>query len=223
MNLARVIGVGMVPFVKPGRHQPYEVMAGQAILAALADAGIDYACIGQAYASYVYGDFSCGQAALYGVGMSGIPVINVNNNCSSGSTALFLARQSVACGAVDCVLAFGFEEMRAGALGSAWDDRTAPLALFEQTLTALYPNAPAAPIALRVFGAAANEYLAKSGASPDIFARVAVKTRDHAKNNPYALFTQPITLEEVLRAPVIYPEHLPGLEPARRPAALRLW
>ncbi|MEC5215329.1 sterol carrier protein 2 [Actimicrobium sp. GrIS 1.19] len=212
MNKAKVIGVGMVPFVKPGRHDPYEVMAGKAICAALADAGIDYAHVEQAYASYVYGDSTCGQTALYGVGMSGIPVINVNNNCSSGSTALFLARQAVESGAVECALAFGFEEMRAGALGTAWDDRTSPLDLFDQKLNALYPSAPAAPIALRVFGAAANEYLANTGADPDIFAKVAVKTRRHAINNPYALFTQTLTVDDVMTAPIIYPDYLTRLE-----------
>lgn len=212
MNKARVIGVGMVPFVKPGKQEPYEIMAGKAIRAALADAGIEYGLVQQAYASYVYGDSTCGQTALYGVGMSGIPVINVNNNCSSGSTALFLARQAVESGAVDCALAFGFEEMRAGALGSAWDDRTAPLDLFENKLTALYPDAPAAPIALRVFGAAANEYLRHTGADPDIFAKVAVKTRSHAVNNPYSLFTQRLTVDDVMTAPLIYPDHLTRLE-----------
>ena len=106
----------MVKFRKPGTQEPYEVMASKAIKGALEDAGIDYNEIEQAYASYVYGDSTSGQTALYKVGMTGIPVINVNNNCSSGSTALFLARQAVESGAMECVLAFGFEEMRPGAL-----------------------------------------------------------------------------------------------------------
>lgn len=212
MNKAQVIGVGMIPFAKPGKHQPYEVMAGVAIRNAFADAGIAFDAVQQAYASYVYGDSTCGQAALYGVGMSGIPVINVNNNCSSGSTALFLARQAVESGAVDCALAFGFEEMRPGALGSAWDDRTSPLALFDAKLQEIAPDAPPAPIALRVFGAAANEYLAATGANPDILAKVAVKTRSHAIRSPYAIFTQPLTVEEVMQAPTIYPAHLTRLE-----------
>ncbi|HJU71529.1 MAG TPA: lipid-transfer protein [Paucimonas sp.] len=212
MTQAHIIGVGMIPFAKPGKQEPYEIMAGKAIRNALADAGIGLAEVQQAYASYVYGDSTCGQTALYGVGMTGIPVINVNNNCSSGSTALFLARQAVQSGAVECALAFGFEEMRAGALGSAWDDRTSPLDLFERKLNDIAPDAPPAPIALRVFGAAANEYIARTGANPDIFAKVAVKTRSHAVNNPYSIFTQPLTVEEVLAAPVIYPDHLTRLE-----------
>jgi acetyl-CoA acetyltransferase len=212
MSTANVIGVGMIPFARPGRHEPYEVMAGKAIRNALADAGIALQDVQQAYASYVYGDSTCGQTALYGVGMTGMPVINVNNNCSSGSTALFLARQAVQSGAVDCALAFGFEEMRPGAVGPAWDDRTSPLAVFEHKLKDLVPDAPEAPIALRVFGSAANEYIAKTGADPDIFARVAVKTRSHAIRNPYSIFTEPLTIEEVMNAPTIYPNHLTRLE-----------
>ena len=212
MTRALVVGVGMVPFVKPGTQAPYDVMAGKAIRAALADAALDYTDIEQAYASYVYGDSTAGQCALYDVGITGIPVINVNNNCSSGSTALYLARQAVAAGAVECALAFGFEEMTAGALGSVWSDRTAPLARFEQALSTLYPDAPPAPIALRLFGCAANEYLRTTGASPRIFAQVAVKTRRHAAHNPYALFNKPLTLEEVLQAPQLYPDHLTRLE-----------
>jgi len=207
-----IIGAGMIPFAKPGKHEPYEVMAAKAIRNALADAGIGLEDVQQAYASYVYGDSTCGQTALYGVGMTGIPVVNVNNNCSSGATALFLARQAVQSGAVECALAFGFEEMRPGAIGSAWDDRTSPLDMFDRKLKELAPDAPDGPIALRVFGSAANEYIAKTGAHPDIFARVAVKTRSHAIRNPYSIFTQPLTVEEVMEAPKIYPDHLTRLE-----------
>ena len=77
----------------------------------------------QAYAGYVYGDSTAGQRAIYQLGMTGIPIVNVNNNCSTGSTALFLARQAIECGAADCVLALGFEQMRPGALGSVFTDR----------------------------------------------------------------------------------------------------
>ena len=90
-----VVGVGMVPFTKPGASEPYPQMAAKAVNAALRDAGIDYAQVQQAYVGYVYGDSTAGQRALYEVGMTGIPVVNVNNNCSTGSTALFLARQAV--------------------------------------------------------------------------------------------------------------------------------
>ena len=120
---AFVAGVGMIPFRKPGTSDTYDVMGATAIRQALADAGLDYKDVQQAYAGYVYGDSTCGQKALYQVGMTGIPVINVNNNCATGSSALFLARQAVQSGAVDCALAVGFEFMNPGALKSVWTDR----------------------------------------------------------------------------------------------------
>ncbi len=121
-----VAGTGMVPFRKPGASPPYDELAREAIVAALADAGIDYADVQQAYAGFVYGDSTSGQRALYAVGMTGIPVVNVNNNCSTGSTALYLARQAVEGAAADCVLAVGFEQMRPGAIGTVFADRPSP-------------------------------------------------------------------------------------------------
>ena len=126
-----VAGVGMVPFTKPGTSEPYYDMGAEAARRALADAGVDYKRVQQAYVGYVYGDSTCGQRALYPVGMTGIPVINVNNNCSTGSTALFLARQAVQSGAADCVIALGFEQMKPGALGSYFHDRPSPFEPFD--------------------------------------------------------------------------------------------
>ncbi|MGG1675008.1 lipid-transfer protein [Neobacillus sp. NRS-1170] len=210
-NSVKVIGVDMIKFTKPGTQEPYEIMASKAILGAIKDAGIDYKEIKQAYASYVYGDSTSGQAALYKVGMTGIPVINVNNNCSSGSTALFLARQAVQSGVVDCALAFGFEEMKPGPLSDVWGDRTSPLKSFTDRLDTLDPDAPSNIGAARIFGAAGSAYISKYGAYPDIFAKVAVKTRSHAVNNPYAIFNKPLTVEEVLNSPVIYPPYMTRL------------
>ncbi|QIB65056.1 lipid-transfer protein [Kineobactrum salinum] len=210
MTNARIAGVGMVKFAKPGQQEPYRVMASKAIREALNDAGIDYRLVQQAYGSYVYGDSCCAQHALYDVGMSGIPVINVNNNCSSGSTALFLARQAVASGALDCALAFGFEEMQKGALGAGWQDRESPFGPMMRRLDEV-SEAPEAPLALRCFGQAGTAYIDKTGASSDIFGRVAVKTRSHAVKNPYSMFTAPLTLEEVMTAPTIFPPYLTRL------------
>ncbi|MED3663012.1 lipid-transfer protein [Ureibacillus terrenus] len=204
-NHARIIGVNMVKFEKPGNNEPYEVMAARAIEGALKDAGIELDDVEQAYASYIYGDSTCGQTALYQVGMTGMPIINVNNNCSSGSTALFLARQAVESDAADCVLAFGFEEMRPGAIGENWPDRTSPFQWIQQRFIELNPDLPDGPIALKVFAAAGLEYLKKYGAHPEIFGKVAVKSRKHADHNPFALFTKELQLEEVMNSPIIYP------------------
>ena len=209
MANAIIAGVDMVKFVKPGSQDPYRVMAAKAIRGAVTEAGIDPALIEQAYAAYIYGDTTCGQHALYDVFQTGIPVINVNNACASGSSALFLARQAVKSGVVECALAFGFEEMQKGALGAVYKDREFSIGRFERVLDDL--EFPAAPAAIRCFGAAADYYIEKYAAKTEIFASVSVKTRSHAVHNPYSLFANTLTVEEVLNSPELYGANLPRL------------
>jgi sterol carrier protein 2 len=199
-----VAGVGMVPFATPSKADSYDVLAERAVRAALADAGLDLAAVQQAYAGYVYGDSTSGQNALYRVGMTGIPVINVNNNCSTGSSALYLARQAVASGAADCVLALGFEQMQRGALKAHWDDRPSAFTRFDEAFTKELGDVGDVPAAPRYFGAAGSAYCAKYGMDPAVFAQVSVKSRRHAAGNPYAVFTAPVTAEEVLGSPPIF-------------------
>ncbi|GAA2120883.1 lipid-transfer protein [Kitasatospora saccharophila] len=200
-----VAGVGMIPFAKPSATRPYDVMGAGAVKAALADAGLAYDRIQQVYAGYVYGDSTCGQRVVYGLGMTGVPVVNVNNNCASGSSALWLARQAVESGAVECALAVGFEQMPAGALTRKWQDRSGPLTDFEASLRASFAVDDSLPLTPQYFAAAGVEYMAKYGMKPETFAKVAVKARRHAAGNPYAVFRDPITEQEVLDSP-----HLSG-------------
>ena len=200
----RVVGVGMVPFAKPGASESYVEMGSKAVSAALADAGLSYTAVQQAYAGYVYGDSTCGQTVLYRAGMTGIPIINVNNNCSTGSTALFLARQAVASGAVDCALAVGFEEMRPGALASSFPDRAVPMARHVALMAELQAKDPKAPRAAQFFGGAGAEYAKKHGTPDATFAKVAEKARRHAANNPFAIFRSPLSVEEILASPKQY-------------------
>lgn len=199
-----VAGVGMIPFAKPGQSAPYDEMGAAAGALALKDAGIDYAHVRQAYAGYVYGDSTCGQKALYRLGMTGIPVVNVNNNCSTGSTALFLARQAVAGGAADCVLALGFEQMKPGALGSVFTDRTSPFEDFDKVTDDLV-GMPEIPLALRYFGGAGLSHMKKYGTKLETFARIRAKASRHAKNNPLALFRQEVSVDDVMNAQMIWP------------------
>ena len=199
-----VVGVGMIPFTKPGASEAYNVMGAQATQKALDDAGIDYSLVQQAYVGYVFGDSTAGQAALYGVGLTGIPVINVNNNCATGSTALFLARQAVASGAADCVLALGFEQMVPGALKGTYTDRPSPLGRFIDTLTEDQGWEPTAPRAAQFFGGAARDYINQYGIAPSTFARISVKARQHAARNPLAVFRQTVTLDEVMASPSVF-------------------
>ena len=199
-----VVGVGMIPFTKPGASEAYPVMGSRAAQLALDDAGIDYDLVQQAYVGYVFGDSTAGQAAVYRVGLTGIPVVNVNNNCATGSTALWLARQAVASGAADCVLALGFEQMVPGPLKGTWTDRPGPLQRFMDTADADMGWDEAAPRAPQFFGGAARAYIAEHGIAPSTFARISVKARQHAARNPLAVFRQTVTLDEVMASPTVF-------------------
>ncbi|MNO63210.1 putative acetyl-CoA acetyltransferase [compost metagenome] len=205
MQKVVVAGVGMIPFVKPGQSETYAVMGEQAVRLALADAGVGYESIQQAFASYVFGDSTCGQRVLYNVGMTGIPVLNVNNNCASGSSALYLANQAIASGMVDIVLAFGFEQMIPGAIGSAFPDRPSPLELFLDQCDEAIPGASQIPAALRIFGSAGVEHMQRFGTPLETFAKIRAKASRHAANNPKAVFRKVVTTEDVMADQVMWP------------------
>jgi acetyl-CoA acetyltransferase len=199
-----IAGVGLIPFTKPGGGETYPAMASAAARAALADARTDYRMIEQAYAGYVYGDSTAGQRALYEVGMTGIPIFNVNNNCSTGSTALFLARQAVQSGAAECVLALGFEQMMPGAIGAIFKDRPTPFERFDEATNALVGQ-PEMPTALRYFGGAGLAHMQQYGTQLSTFAKIRAKASRHAAKNPMALFRKVVSEEEVLASPVMWP------------------
>ncbi|MDI3383640.1 lipid-transfer protein [Xenophilus aerolatus] len=199
-----VAGVGMIPFAKPGASEPYHRMGAVAGRLALDDAGVAYGAIQQAYVGYVYGDSTSGQKAVYGLGLTGIPVVNVNNNCSTGSTALFLARQAIASGAADCVLALGFEQMKPGALGTVFDDRPSPFEDFDREVDALV-GMPDLPLALRYFGGAGLAHMQKYGTPLSTFAKVRAKASRHAARNPLALLRRELSEDEVMNAPMLWP------------------
>ncbi len=198
-----VIGVGMVKFQKPGASDPYEVMASNAIREALKDSGVDFKDVEQAVAGYVYGDSTCGQRALYTVGLTGIPVFNVNNNCSTGSSALFLARQAVEGGLAECVLAVGFEQMEKGALGSKFNDRTNPLDKHVDVMNRAQ-GFNQAPPAAQMFGGAGREYRWKHGTKRETFAKIAEKARKHASKNPHAVFREVLSVEQILASDEVF-------------------
>ncbi len=203
-QLVKVAGVGMIPFTKPGASDDYPVMGETAARLALEDAGLDYKLVQQAYVGYVYGDSTSGQAALYGLGLTGIPMVNVNNNCATGSSALFLARQAVAAGVVDCALALGFEQMNPGALGAAFSDRPSPLKRFFKARKSMQGVDKMAPDAAQYFGGAGQEYAEEFGTRNETFAKISEKARQHAANNPFAVFREPLSVEQIMESPHIY-------------------
>lgn len=199
-----VVGVGMTKFEKPGRREnfSYPDMAKEAVGKALKDAKLTYDKVEQAAVGYVYGDSTCGQRALYEVGMTGIPVYNVNNNCSTGSTALFMARNLVRGGQADCVLALGFEKMERGSLSNKYHDRENPVEKHVMALTEV-AELDAAPIAPQMFGNAGVEHMKKYGTTQLHLAKIAHKNHKHSTNNPYSQFQEEYSLEQILNSPKV--------------------
>jgi len=199
-----VVGVGMTKFEKPGsKAWDYPDMAREAGTNAIADAGIRFEDIEQAAVGYCYGDSTCGERAFYELGHSGIPIYNVNNNCSTGSTALFMAKQFVEGDLADCVMALGFEKMEKGSLGIKYTDRTVAL---DKHLKVMVDERGVgkAPVAPQMFGNAGIEHMERYGTTPLHFAKIGWKNHKHSVNNPYSQFQQEYSLEDILNAPTVF-------------------
>jgi sterol carrier protein 2 len=198
-----VIGVGMTKFQKPGGENDYPDFAKEAGERALADACIPYEDIEQVAVGYCYGESTSGQRAVYALGMTGIPIYNVNNNCATGSSALFMARQFVQGGISECCMALGFEKMEKGSLGAKWSDRINPMDKHMMLMMELRKFAPAPP-APQMFGNAGREHMDKYGTTKEHFAKIAYKNHKNSVNNPYSQFRDEYTLEQVMSAPTVY-------------------
>jgi len=199
-----VVGVGMTKFEKPGsRDWDYPQMAKEAGGKALADAGIPYEAVEQAAVGYCYGESTSGERAVYELGLTGIPIYNVNNNCATGSTALFMAKQFVEGGLAECTLALGFEKMEKGSLGVKYTDRTNPMDQHAKLMIELrgFAKAPPAP---QFFGNAGREHMERYGTTAEQFAKIGWKNHKHSVNNPYSQFQDEYSLEDILNAPMVY-------------------
>jgi sterol carrier protein 2 len=137
--------------------------------------------------------------------MTGIPIYNVNNNCATGSSALHLAKNLVAGGVYNCVLAAGFEKMARGSLSAAFSDRTNPIQNFlEKTIELMPTEEMPKAFAPVMFGNAGLEHMKVYGTKPEHFAKVAAKNHKHSLNNPYSQFRDGHSVETVLKSPKIY-------------------
>ncbi|MEU8999555.1 lipid-transfer protein [Streptomyces caniferus] len=212
---AYVVGVGMTKFEKPEtRAWQYWDMAKEAGTKALADAGIGYEAVEQLPVGFCYQASTAGQRAAYELGLTGIPVYNVNNNCATASTALMMARQFVEAGINDCVMALGFEKMKRGALGGGADSGarggaadvgggTSPVARHYGVMAAAHGFEMTPPTA-QIFGNAAREHMERHGTTAAQLAAVGAKNHRHSAHNPHAQFQDVYTVEEVLAAKTIH-------------------
>ncbi|KAI1628889.1 sterol carrier protein 2 [Exophiala viscosa] len=200
---AYVLGVGMTKFIKPRGKVDYHELGFEAGVKAMLDAQINYDEVDQGVACYCYGDSTCGQRVFYQFGMTKIPIYNVNNNCSTGSTGLNMARQAIAYGAADCVLVVGFEKMSPGSLQAYFNDRENPMSTTNSLMkeTRGITNAPGAA---QLFGNAGREYMEKYGAKAEDFAEIARVNHEHSKRNPYSQFTDEYTLEQIMKSTMIF-------------------
>ncbi|RKU47328.1 hypothetical protein DL546_003735 [Coniochaeta pulveracea] len=198
-----VLGVGMTKFIKPRGKVDYTELGFEAGIKALLDAQISYDDVDQGVACYCYGDSTCGQRVFYQFGMTQIPIYNVNNNCSTGSTGLHMGRTFIANGAADCVLVVGFEKMMRGSLQSHFQDRESPTGTTGKMM-AVTRGITNAPGAAQMFGNAGREYMEKYGATKEDFAEIARINHAHSVNNPYSQFHDVYTLDQVLSSPEIH-------------------
>ncbi|KAI5991290.1 thiolase-like protein [Pisolithus orientalis] len=166
-----IVGCGCTAFIKMGL---------EAATKALLDAGITYDLIETAFVGHCYGDSTSGQRSLYNLGMTGIPITNVNNNCATGGTALYQVNNCVKSGLVECALALGFERMAPGSLGTHFPDRPSPLAPFHNKTQELEQG-----------------MMAGTNFGP------ASKNHAHSMNNPYSQFRNGWTVQQVLDSPKI--------------------
>jgi len=189
-----VIGVGMTKFERCERD--VRELTHEAGTQALKDAGVEFEQIEQAFCGYVNGMSALGQQCVYNIGMTGIPVYNVNNNCSTGSTALLLGYNAIRFGQNECVLALGFEKMQKGPLENQLQGL--------QEVARETTEKKQAPIAARMFGNGGRDHIEKYGTKPETFAKIAVKNHRHSVNNPRAQYREAFSLDEVLASRMVY-------------------
>lgn len=135
--------------------------------------------------------------------MTGIPVYNVNNNCSTGSSGLLLGKQLIETGNNDCILCVGFEKMERGSLGVKYTDRATPLD-HQLALMSEVRGITGAPLMPQMFGNAGIEHMERYGSKPEHFAKIAYKNHRHSVNNPYAQFQDEYTLDQIKQSPQIH-------------------
>jgi acetyl-CoA acetyltransferase len=234
-----IVGVGMTPF---GRMLDVDIktLTRQAAEAALADAGIDKSELDAAYfANVSQGHMERqhmirGEIALRNMGIGGIPVVNVENACASGSTAFSTAVNFVKAGQGDVVLAIGAEKMYSrdrdlmfSVFDSGWDvtarDNTvARLAKMGEGVEV--PEGTMSPkpysVFMDVYAAFSRYHMKRFGTTRTQIAAVAAKNHDHSVHNPLSQYRDSYSVDEVLAAPPIsYPLTLPMCSPISDGAA----
>jgi len=183
-----ITGVGIHAF---GRFAGHSVTAlgAHAVRSALVEAGIGRGGFQAAFCGTVYSGVAAGHKVLTSLGLSGVPIVNVEAGCASGGAALALGAAQVASGLHDCVLVFGMEKMPRGIIRSSF---------FEPWREEAGLAATPAYFALR-----AQRLMLESDVTLADLARVSVKNHRHGVANPYAMYRKAMSAEEILASPVV--------------------
>lgn len=186
MTQAVVIGAGMHPC---GRHpdKTFIDLAYVALTQALGDAGVGWNEVGALYASHTRQGISAGELVGQELGLSGIPIFNVENACASGTTAIHLAAQAIANGAHDIAVVVGFERMERGVIGGIGEPTSYATRMGLNVMPAMY-------------ALSAQRHMSLYGTTPRQLALVAVKSHRNGALNPYAQFRNELTVEQVLQS-----------------------
>ncbi|HHC09164.1 MAG TPA: thiolase family protein [Actinobacteria bacterium] len=206
MTEVYVIGIGMTEF---GKHPDRTAadLGAEAVRGAIHDAGIDPRAIETAYAGHVFQPMVTGQQVLAQVGLAGIPLANVENACSSGSTAIRGSFIDLLAGVADVSLAFGTEHLTGAFKGAFTPGEDDPEAAVGATMPAVY--------AMR-----ARRYMEEFGLTREQLARISVKNKRNAALNPLAHFKKDVTIDDVLMAkPIAEPFGLLDCSPVSDGAA----
>jgi acetyl-CoA acyltransferase len=200
----RIAGVGMTPF---GKHIGSSLgdLARQAATLALSNAGLAIDSVDAVFfsnaAEGLLGGQECirGEVAMRGTGLLGKAVINVENACASGSSAVHLAQMAIRSGQYECVLVIGAEKMMETEKPAVFQAMSAGTDLAElEDLRSRIGGAPDRTVFMDIYAASARRYMVEAQATLHDFAAVAVKNRTAAALNPMAQFRKPVTVEEVL-------------------------
>ncbi len=189
-----IIGAGLIPCGKH-LHRSIVDMGAEVSLMALKDAGIKPTMVeagffGNILGGRLFSDFTIGQHIFWEVGINKVPVLNIENACTSGSSGIYLAYNMIAAGQIDVAIVAGVEKMNVPEMGLVDSGRSEP-----DTLMGL--------VAPATFGIRARRHMEEFGTTLEQLALVSVKNRKHAVHNPNAQFRKPVSIEQVLQAPMV--------------------
>jgi acetyl-CoA acetyltransferase len=185
-----IAGIGLTRFCKYEANRDYWDYGSEAIVGALKDADMELRDLQAAFCGTAYGDTGAGHRAIGEIGMSGIPIVNVENACSSGSSAFRLAYQAIATEQYDTVLAVGIDRIPPQGF--------LPSSFWPEWERAMGFNVQPANYALKTV-----RYMEETDATVEDFDRVTVKNRRNGALNPNALFQKEITIEDVAKSRMI--------------------